>query len=271
MISLTEDKRMLGYGLLGSYSNICHFVTTRNGGKSEGAYGSFNCSPYSGDEAEKVLLNQQLLCEVLPCSPACLVIPVQTHDTRIGLVDANFLAANAERRRELLQGVDALITKEQGYCLCISTADCVPVLLYDRKNQAIAAVHAGWRGTVNYIVGLTLEKMRAVYGTEGQDVMACIGPSISLASFEVGDEVYETFRINGFDMNRISVFKEESQKYHLDLWEANRLQLLDFGVPGAQIEIAGICTYKQHEEFFSARRLGIKSGRILSGIMLRDE
>lgn len=272
MSSLTEDKKMLEYGLLSSYSNICHFVTTRYGGSSKGAYSSFNCSPYSGDEAEHVRLNQQTLCEALSCcSPSNLVIPFQTHGTKIGVIDAGFIVSDAQKREELLHGVDALITKEPGYCICISTADCVPVLLYDKKNRVVAAVHAGWRGTVNYIVNLTLEKMRTIYGTEGQDVIACIGPSISLQSFEVGNEVYEAFRAGGFDMSRISVFKEDTREYHLDLWEANRMQLLDFGVPGKQIEISGICTYIQHENFFSARRLGIKSGRILSGIMLKEE
>lgn len=271
MISFTEHKRMLGYGLLSSYSNICHFVTTRMGGTSDGAYGSFNCSPYSGDEAEAVLQNQQLLCRVLSCSTEQLVIPFQTHGTQMGIIDADFIAQSQERRQELLHGVDALITQEPGCCICISTADCVPVLLYDKEHQVVAAVHAGWRGTVNYILGLTLERMRTMYGTEGSDVIACIGPSISLESFEVGDEVYEAFRTNGFDMGRISTFKKESRKHHLDLWEANRLQLLDFGVPGHQIEVSGICTYLEHETFFSARRLGIKSGRILSGIMLKGE
>lgn len=135
--------------------------------------------------------------------------------------------------------------------------------------QVVAAVHAGWRGTVNFIVGHTLEQMRTVYGTEGSEVVACIGPGISLESFEVGDEVYDTFRLNGFDMSRISYRKTETGKYHIDLWEANRQQLLDFGVPGCQIEVSGICTYIHHDEFFSARRLGIASGRILSGIMKR--
>ena len=262
---------MLGYGLMSSYSNICHFVTTRIDGTSEGAYGSFNCSPYSGDEPEAVLQNQRLLCNAISCSTEQLVIPFQTHGAKIGIVDAGFIAQSEENKQETLHGVDALITREPGYCICISTADCVPILLYDKKHQIVAAVHAGWRGTVKSILGLTLERMRTMYGTEGPDVIACIGPSISLESFEVGDEVYEVFRTNGFDMGRIATFKKESGKHHLDLWEANRLQLLDFGVPTEQIEVSGICTYMQHETFFSARRLGIKSGRILSGIMLKGE
>ena len=82
--------------------------------------------------------------------------------------------------------------------------------------------------------------------------------------------MYEAFRMNGFAMDYISEWKPETHKYHIDLWAANRMQLLDFGVPGEQIETSGICTYMRHEEFFSARRLGIKSGRILSGIMIVD-
>ena len=122
---------------------------------------------------------------------------------------------------------------------------------------------------MNYIIGHTLDTLRTLYGTDGKDVTACIGPGISLPAFEVGDEVQEAFRNNGFDTEYISEWKPETHKYHIDLWAANRLQLQDFGVPSAQIQTAGICTYRQHEDFFSARRLGIKSGRILSGIMIK--
>lgn len=268
MISLTEDKRMLGYESLGSYPNISHFVTTRRGGVGAGAYGTFNCSPFCGDEAESVLRNQELLIQGLSQCPHELVIPLQTHGVKSLLVDEAFLAASVETRSELLRGVDAVMTRQRGCCVCISTADCIPVLLYDTLHQAVAAVHAGWRGTVNYIVGHTLERMRTVFGTEGSDVVACIGPGISLPAFEVGDEVYEAFRENGFQMEYISEWKPATHKYHIDLWSANRLQLLDFGIPSAQIETAGICTFTQHNDFFSARRLGIKSGRILSGIMI---
>ena len=270
MIALTEDKRMLGYGVMTPYSNIFCFATTRRGGFSKGDYASFNCTPYTGDDAESVRRNQELLCNSMPQQPKELVIPFQTHGTKVEVIDEKYLNATSDERTTMLQGVDALITKEPGCCICISTADCIPILLYDRKNQVVAAAHAGWRGTVNYIAGHTLDRMRALYGTDGKDVIACIGPGISLPSFEVGEEVYEAFRMNGFAMDYISEWKPETHKYHIDLWAANRMQLLDFGVPGEQIETSGICTYMRHEEFFSARRLGIKSGRILSGIMIVD-
>lgn len=270
MISLTEDNKMLGYGLLQTFSGICHFVTTRKGGCSEGAYASFNCSPYSGDRTESVARNQQLLYEGLPQLPRRLVIPRQVHGMEILAVNRAFSQSSAEEQQRQLQGVDALITDLPGYCLCVSTADCVPLLLYDRKNRAVAAIHAGWRGTVQSIVSITLKKMAESYGTQGCDLVTAIGPSISPESFEVGDEVCDAFREKGFDMNRISFLNEATDRYHIDLWEANRLQLLQFGVPERQIEASGICTYIHYEDFFSARRLGVDSGRIVSGIAMID-
>ena len=169
----------------------------------------------------------------------------------------------------MLQEVDALTTNHADICLCISTADCIPVLIYDQTHHAAAAIHAGWRGTVQRIVSQTLQQMQQRYGTEGKGCIACIGPGILLQAFETGDEVYEAFAAAGFPMSQLSYRHPSTQKYHLDLPAANLLQLQEFGIPIAQIEQSGICTYTQHDRFFSARRLGIKSGRILSGIMLR--
>ena len=249
---------MLGYGIMKPYSNISCFSTTRHGGCGEGTYATFNCTHYCGDNSEHVKTNLENLGALLPERPRVFVIPRQTHTTNVRVI-------TDVPAQEELQDVDAVVTHLKGFCLCVSTADCVPILIYDKKKQVIAAVHAGWRGTVGRIVEKTLEVMKLHYGTDGKDVIACIGPSISLESFEVGDEVYEAFAEAGFEMERIA---KKYEKWHLDLWEANRLQLLAHGVLPEHIEVAGICTYQQHEDFFSARRLGIKSGRILSGIQM---
>lgn len=258
MKGLTSDRRMLEYGQMKSYSNISCFSTTRYGGQSEGNYASFNCTHYCGDREEHVALNRELLCSLLSQRPLALVIPRQTHSTNVKVI------ASPEDMEDL-EEVDALVTSLPRFCLCVSTADCIPVLLYDKVRKVVAAIHAGWRGTVGCIVRKTLEVMHDTYGTEGEDVVACIGPGISLASFEVGDEVYQAFEQAGFDMPLIS---KRFDKWHIDLWEANRLQLLAFGVKETQIEVAGICTYQSFGTFYSARRMGIRSGRILSGIML---
>ena len=98
-------------------------------------------------------------------------------------------------------------------------------------------------------------------------MVACIGPGISVEAFEVGDEVWKQFAEAGFDMDRIA---RREDKWHIDLWEANRWLLLNEGVLPYHIEVSGICTWTQHMDFFSARRQGIASGRILSGIMIKD-
>ncbi len=258
MKRLTSDNKMLGYELMKAYPNISCFSTTRHGGCSKGNYASFNCNGYCGDEAEDVNRNRELLRSLLPGESVELVIPHQTHSDHVKVVDT--IQVNTE-----LEGVDALVTDIPGYCLCVSTADCVPVLLYDTRKKVVAAIHAGWRGTVARIVEKTVSVMGNQYGSQGKDLIACIGPSISLEAFEVGDEVYQAFCEAGFDMNQIA---RKEAKWHIDLWEANRQQLLAYGVKPEHIEISGICTYHNNDDFFSARRQGIRSGRILSGILL---
>ena len=264
-----DDNHLLIYDLPASQGRVVAFSTTREGGCSTGAYASLNCTAYTGDNPACVERNQQLLSDMLPYPPQELVIPYQTHGTSCLTIDETYLNASAEQKQKMLQGVDALTTNHAEICLCISTADCIPVLIYDQTHHAVAAIHAGWRGTVQRIVSQTLQQMQQRYGTEGKGCIACIGPGILLQAFETGDEVYEAFAAVGFPMSQLSYRHPSTQKYHLDLPAANLLQLQEFGIPIAQIEQSGICTYTQHDRFFSARRLGIKSGRILSGIMLR--
>ena len=268
MKSFSKDKRLLEYGLNESYSNIFCFSTTRHGGCSEGNYASFNCNWYCGDNQQNVDNNCETLRGILPIQPERLIIPHQVHQTKVFNVDPQFLEASREEQQSLLEGVDALMTNLPRQCLCISTADCIPVVLYDPVHQAIAVVHAGWRGTVACIVRRTIEAMYTAFCTLPSDIHAVVGPGISLESFEVGDEVYAAFSEAGFDMERIS---HRYAKWHIDLCEANRLEMVDAGVPAAHIEMSGICTYRECDDFFSARRLGIKSGRIITGVILREK
>ena len=261
MSGVLSNSRMLEYELMKSYPNIFCFSTTRHGGCGVGTYASFNCTHYCGDNSEHVAANRRTLGTLFPEEPSALIIPVQTHGVKI----QEIISLPVDESE--LEGVDAVMTSLPGCCLCVSTADCIPVLLYDTVRQVVAAIHAGWRGTVAGIVEKVLNAMSVRYGTEGKDVVACIGPGISMESYEVGDEVYELFASAGFDMQRIA---RKYDKWHIDLWEANRLQLLAQGVMARNIEVAGICTYKEYEHFFSARRLGIRSGRILTGILMRN-
>ena len=248
------------------------FSTTREGGFSEGNYGSFNANSYCGDNLEAVRKNRQLLADELGISKENLIFTHQIHSTSIRLVNDNFLKMNNAERSNMLEGVDALITDKSGVCLCISTADCVPIVLYDTKLHVAACVHAGWRGTLQRIVETAVELMAKNYACQPENLKAVIGPSISLDSFEVGDEVLGFFQEAGFDIDKIArhyLASEEQLRWHIDLWECNRLQLIGEGVREENIHISGICTFKNSDQFFSARKLGIKSGRIITGVMLK--
>lgn len=236
---------------------VTAFSTMRQGGYSQGNYGEFNINCYCGDDANAIHQNRAALCRVLGIADDSLIMPHQVHLTQVVVIGDEIPD---------LEGVDALMTDQSGVCIGVSTADCIPVLLYDPEHRAVCAIHAGWRGTVQRIVEKSLTKMNDVYGTKPADILAQIGPGISIDSFEVGDEVYEAFAQAGFPMDIIS---QRMEKWHIDLPLCNRLQLEVMGVPAKQIDVSDVCTFKQSETYFSARRLGINSGRIFTGILLR--
>lgn len=270
MTPSSPQVHLLSYALA---NGVTAFSTERGGGYSTGPYASFNANAYCGDDTVSVARNRQLLATTLGIPSERLVIPHQVHGTTVRMVDETLLTADAAQRAERLEGVDALITRLPGVCLCVSTADCIPVVIYDPAHHAAAAIHAGWRGTRSRIVSHTLETLRETFGTEPQACRAAIGPGISLESFEVGDEVYDAFLAAGFPMRQIArrypAHTGSGEKWHIDLPECNRQQLCDAGLQPENIESAGICTFLHADRFFSARRLGVESGRILTGILLR--
>jgi hypothetical protein len=246
--------------------SVIAFSSTRRGGYSKGNYGEFNINRYCGDDVKAIAQNRKALCQLLGISDHRLIMPHQVHLTKATTIDEAFLNLSVDEQQQQLEGVDALMTHVKGVCIGVSTADCIPVLLYDPEHHAVCAIHAGWRGTVQRIVEVACNQMTQVYGSHPQHMMAQIGPGISLDSFEVGDEVYEAFVKAGFDMSPIS---RHDEKWHIDLPLCNRLQLEAFGLPSHQISTAPDCTFKQPETWFSARRLSIHSGRIFTGIMLK--
>ena len=242
---------------------VTAFSTTRKGGVSQGLYGEFNINHYCGDDETCIAANTKALCRLLGIDNAHLVYPHQVHGTVVRQIEADWPLLTDDVHKQLLEGVDAVMTDVAGLCIGVSTADCIPVLLYDEAHHACAAIHAGWRGTAARIAEKEVQAMIKAYHTDASQIKAVIGPGISLDNFEVGNEVYEAFAQAGFDMERIA---HRYAKWHIDLWEANRLSLLRMGVVGTNIHTAGICTYNQAGRFFSARRLGIASGRIFTGI-----
>ena len=239
-------------------TGVTAFSTTRQGGCSTGNYAAFNINGYCGDDEVHIAANKVALCGLLGIDCNRLVMPHQVHDCVVRRIDGP--------QQGVIEGVDAVMTDVPQLCIGVSTADCIPVLLYDSTHRAISAVHAGWRGTILRIVQKAVEAMHDAYGTVSAELHVVIGPGISLDSFEVGDEVYEQFHAAGFDMQPIS---RHDAKWHIDLPMCNRLQLMEAGIPANHIQMTNICTYQQYERYFSARRLGIQSGRIYTGILIK--
>ncbi len=245
---------------------VTAFSTLREGGVSQGEYASFNINHYCGDDPVAVEQNRAALCHTLGISADCLVVPHQVHDTQIMRIEYDWQRMVGDEKKQLLEGVDAVMTDVPGICVGVSTADCIPVLLYDPEHHAACAVHAGWRGTVAYITLQAVKTMQLHFDSEPASMRAVVGPGISLDRFEVGDEVYQAFSDAGFDMDAIA---RRENKWHIDLWECNRLQLRMAGIPDEHIHISGLCTYDDATHWFSARKQGIHSGRIFTGILLR--
>lgn len=245
---------------------VTAFSTTRHGGVSRGNYGELNVNAFCGDDPAAVAANRRELCREIGVAQDRFLLPHQVHGTVNLTVDRAVVNMTAEELVGTLEGVDSLTTNLTDVCIAVSTADCIPVLLYDRVHKAVAAVHAGWRGTVKRIVQHTVAAMRRAYATVPSDLVAVIGPGISLKNFEVGQEVYDAFAAEGFDMGTIAKL---TAKWHIDLPLCNEMQLCETGVRPENIVRSGVCTYDSVADYFSARRLGTASGRICTGIILR--
>jgi len=175
--------------------------------------------------------------------------------------------------KEELDGYDALVTNLQGCAIGVRTADCIPVLMYDPVNRAVAAVHAGWRGTLVRITQKVVFQMSSIYGTKPEDIKAVIGPGICCRCFQVGEEVVAAFKDTGFSLDGIyfwnggKVDGDLSTGHHIDLAEANRRSLIEYSLLERNIQVSEICTFED-SGLYSARREGKECGRNITAIML---
>ncbi len=233
--------------------HITHAISTRHGGVSPAPFHSLNLSQSVGDSAENVVANLTRLHDALGLERGAAISASQAQSDGVALVTRT-------QRGAVMQGVDALITRDAGVTLLLRYADCVPILLYDPVQRAMGAVHAGWRGTVAHVAAKTVRAMSNAFGTRPRDLLACIGPSIGPCCYRVGQDVIERVRAAFSDDG---VLRDGA---YFDLWEANARQLRECGV--AQIEIAHICTAEHTHDFYSHRAEKGQTGRfgMLAGI-----
>jgi YfiH family protein len=260
---------------------LVHGFSTRRGGESslEGRR-SFNLGFTDWDTRENVLANRARLLVALRAKQMTLLTLRQVHSEVVLALDS----APAEAPRG-----DAAITRITGILLAVQTADCVPILLADTRHRTVAAVHAGWRGTLRRIVAKTLGRMRMAFGTNPANVVAVLGPAIGRCCYEVGPEVVQAFAsqfasapewfdpfATGEEPNPLQWLSmmppghnAPPARVRLDLAAANRWQLCDAGVAASNIVASELCTACRTDLFFSYRREGARTGRLMAVIGVR--
>ena len=249
----------------GAVAGVEAFSTTRGEVDGRNAYSGVNLCDYVGDDALRVLDARLMLAMQLGVDLDDLVMPRQTHSCRVAVIDEAFRALDIDQQEAALEGVDALVTRLRDMVIGVNTADCVPIVLADAQAGVIAVTHAGWRGTVGRIAAATVDEM-CRQGAGADRIQVAMGPSICQDCFEVGDEVVEAFRQAHFDLDAIVKRNPATGKAHIDLRAANRAVLVVAGVPSGNVLLSQHCSRCEQGRFFSARRLGINSGRTFTGI-----
>lgn len=240
-------------------SGIRHFVSS---GAKDIGFGD-------GKDWDEIRRNRQELADCVGIDIRNLVTAHQIHSANVAIVTCREAGRGAMDMESRLPDIDAMITNQEGICLMALSADCVPVLLYDPVARAIAAIHAGWRGTAAKIVEETVRMMQEKFGCKPGHILAGIGPSIGPCCFEVGQEVADVFRDLLPGVTDLVHSAVTANKCRVDLWEANRQELLAAGLKADNIEIAGLCSVCHSDRFFSYRRDGKEAGRFGAGIALR--
>jgi YfiH family protein len=282
---------------------LWHGFSTRRGGLSR-AYcaddsrdqfdklGELNLGFTAADKREAVAENRRLLAEAITGSRETPLIPLrQIHSSVVRFAAGSDETCPQPSKAEPSKG-DGLMTNTAGLLLAVQTADCIPVLVADRKQRVVAAFHAGWRGTVKRIVESGVGRMRFEYGSRPEDMIAAIGPGIGACCYAVGEEVFSNFesQFNYFAELFCEVYDADPVRtrypmlfltqrapghsaigpsLHLDLIEANRRQLLAAGLPARSIKIVGGCTSCRRDLFFSHRSSKGHAGRMMAVIGIR--
>lgn len=223
---------------------------------------AFSLALHTGENAEDIIANRKELASFIQSdTPLYFIGANQTHSDHIEIITEK-KAKGWESLEDAIEDCDSLVTNQKGAILTILTADCVPLLLYDKQKEVVAAIHAGWKGTKAQIVKKTIKKMKEVFGCMPEDIMVGIAPSIGRCCYEVGEDVAKYF------MDMPEAIEKRRKKYMLDLPLINKKQLLDAGIKEENIETSGICTSCNVKRFFSYRKEQGCSGRFMSMIGL---
>ncbi len=257
--TLREDQGVPYYSCCAfeKLPGLCHGFSTRQGQVPPLSKGSFNLSYSSWDSPERVRENRRQFLSALHLQDARLATLRQVHSNRV------YIIKDISGQWNQPEG-DALATQLPGVALAVQTADCMPILVADPERNAVAAVHAGWRGMLSRILAKTVQEMQNVFNSDPQTILVAVGPGIRSCCFEVGPEVVDLFKREYRECRLAEPICSRTGKYLLDLTKALNVQLDHAGVRRENRYDLGACTCCNIREFFSYRSEGHRSGRMMA-------
>lgn len=241
---------------------VRHGFSTRMGGVSKGHLESMNLSFTRGDDPENVKENFRRMGKAIGFAPESLVLSHQTHTTNVRLVKEDDRGKGFTKPLDY-ENVDGMITNVPGLTLATFYADCVPLFFVDPVHHAIGLSHSGWKGTVNRMGAVTVQRMAEAFGTEPKHLRAAIGPSICQDCYEVSEDVALEFKREFWEhADERLVYRKENGKYQLNLWRANEIVLLEAGIRPKHLALPNVCTCCNQKLMFSHRGSHGKRGNL---------
>jgi YfiH family protein len=229
-----------------------HAIFTRHGGLSPEPWRSLNVGGTVGDDSKRVRANRNLSLQALGCDPSTVFDVWQVHGADVAY------AAAPRPDSESVRQADIILTDKPNVTLYMRFADCVPIMVHDPRRGVVGVAHAGWKGTVQDVAASMVNAMREQYGSNPSDLVAGIGPSIGPDHYEIGPDVIAQVR-QKFGEEAQQVLPSYDGKIHFDLWKTNKLLLERAGI--GIIEVAGICTACNMQDWFSHRAEKGRTGR----------
>lgn len=250
--------------------------TSRHGGVSEAPFGSLNCGLHVQDDPVRVVENRRRLAGAIGMPFEACTYAEQVHGAQVAVIGGTERGAGREAQEASVAGADALITDLPGVTLNLMFADCVPLYFYDPVHRAVGLAHAGWKGTVSQIAMATVSKMAQTYNSKPEELFAAIGPCIDACCYEVDEKVAKPVRgvlqnVDATPEQREQVLRPgpEPGKYRLALKTLNRLLMTKAGILSSRIEVTELCTSCDTGRFFSHRKEGGRTGRMVAWIALK--
>ncbi len=268
-LEFVDGVGFLRFPILKKLDFINHAFSTRIGGVSEGPYKSMNLNFKRGDDPDKVTENYRIFCRAAGFDFDSLISSSQDHNTFVRRVTKKDCGIGITRPNDI-ESVDSLITNEPGVTLVTHYADCTPIFLADPEKKVIGLAHAGWRGTVDKIGELTVEKMKSEFGCDPSDIIAVIGPAIGACCYEVDTPVYEKFACLTELKPAYFTKMLGHGKYLVDLKETNRRMLMDAGLLSINISISDVCTKCNSGLMYSHRASGGERGGLVAMLSIKN-